>query len=94
MIERNRICYADDPAPTLKIIDARFLGDWRVDVSFNNGERRIVDFTPLLSSSAFRPLRDHAEFSAGRLDFGTLIWRNGEIDIAPEWVYEHGREES
>ena len=94
MVERNGICYADDPMPSLKIIDARFLPHWLVEASFNNGEHRVVDFTPLLSSPAFRPLQDYAEFAAGRLEFGTLTWRNGEIDIAPEWVYEHGRDDS
>ena len=91
MFEKDGICYADNLEPALKIIDMRFLDGWKVLATFNNGESRTTDFQPLLSSPAFRPLRDRAAFSAGTLDFGTLTWQNGEIDIASEWVYEHGK---
>lgn len=90
MIEENGICYADDQRPMLKILEARFLGDWEIEALFNNGERRIADLSPLLAFPAFTPLTDLAEFRSGHVDFGTLTWRDGSIDIAPEWVYEHG----
>lgn len=88
---KDGICFADTGEETLKIIDADFIGGWDVDVRFNNGCRRIVDFSPLLASQAFNPLRDQAAFKAGCIQYGTLNWLDGEIDIAPEWVMLHGR---
>jgi hypothetical protein len=91
MFEENGICYADNREPTLKIIDVSFPGDWQMDALFNNGERRVTDFSPLLSSVAFAPLADKAAFKAGKLEYGTVTWCDGTIDIAPEWVLDHGR---
>lgn len=90
MFEENGIVYADNRAATLKIIDIIFLDDWRIDARFNNGERRTTDFSPLLSTPAFAPLANQAAFKSGKLEFGTVTWNNGTIDIAPEWVYDHG----
>lgn len=91
MIEKDGICFADSYVATLKIINADFIGGWNVDVQFNNGQRRVVDFSPLLTTRAFSPLQDQSKFKTGFIQYGTLNWLGGEIDIAPEWVLEHGR---
>jgi len=74
----------------LTITDVEYLGDYTLLCSFNNGERRKVDLTPLLAYPAFADLRDKGNFIQFGLDH-TIFWANG-ADIAPEYLYEHGVE--
>ena len=43
MIIRDGMCYPDDPQPMLQIVAADRLGDYRLMVTFNDGEKRIFD---------------------------------------------------
>jgi hypothetical protein len=74
----------------LTITDVEYLGDYTLLCSFNNGERRKVDLTPLLAYPAFADLRDKGNFIQFGLDH-TIFWANG-ADIAPEYLFEHGVE--
>ena len=74
----------------LTITDVEYLGDYTLLCSFNNGERRKVDLTPLLAYPAFAELRDKGNFIQFGLDH-TIFWANG-ADIAPEYLFEHGVE--
>ena len=58
-------------------------------VTFNDGAKRIFDGHSLLNGPVFAPLADEKVFNDNTLDYETLTWLNGEIDIAPEFVYEH-----
>jgi hypothetical protein len=74
----------------LTITDVEYLGDYTLLCSFNNGERRKVDLSPLLVYPAFADLRDKSNFIQFGLDH-TIFWANG-ADIAPEYLFEHGVE--
>jgi len=37
----------------------------------------------------FAPLADEKVFNDYRLDYETLTWLDGEVDVAPEFVYEN-----
>ena len=74
----------------LTITDVEYLGDYSLLCSFNNGQRRKVDLTPLLAYPAFADLRDKGNFIQFGLDH-TIFGANG-ADIAPEYLYEHGVE--
>ena len=71
------IAYAGDPAPMIK-------------VRFSTGTAKIMDFRPLLKTPAFAPLADEEVFRSVYIDRGIAVWNDGEIDIAPEYLYEHG----
>lgn len=89
MVEKNGMCYADDFAEVLCIVDARYLGDYRLAVRFSTGESRIFDGRVLLDIEVFKPLADEAVFRDFKLDYETLTWLDGTADIAPEFVLEH-----
>ncbi len=91
MIVRNGKCYADNPTPMLKIVDAEPCGAYNIRVLFNNSEERMFDGSVVLSGEAFRPLRDENLFRNFKLDFETITWCDGELDVAPEFVYENSR---
>lgn len=73
----------------LHVINADYLGNYTLLCTFNNGESREVDLSPLLKYPAFEELNDKQKFQ----EFGvlnTIFWSNG-ADIAPEWLLHHGK---
>lgn len=74
----------------LQVLSADYLGGHTLLCTFNNGEKRKVDFTPLLKLPAYKELEDKNEFIRYGID-GTIFWANG-ADIAPEYLLEHGDE--
>ena len=72
----------------LKITDVEYQGGHTLICTFNTGERRKIDLSPLLTYPAFESLKDEREFEKFGLD-GTVFWENG-ADIAPEYLHEHG----
>lgn len=87
---RNGIAYAGELAPQLTVSSVKPLSGHRLWVRFNTGEERIFDFTPLLNCPAFAPLADEDVFRSVRIEYGMPTWNDGEIDIAPEALYERG----
>ncbi len=72
------------------VIDVKYLGDFRLLLTFEGGERREVDLGSRLSfKGVFAPLRDPAFFRQVRVnpDVGTIVWPNG-ADICPDTLYE------
>lgn len=72
----------------LNVTNADYVGDYTLLCSFNNGESRSVDCSPLLELPAFNELKDLKKFMQYAVH-RTVFWANG-ADIAPEWLYEHG----
>lgn len=82
------IAYAGEQVPALKVCGVRPLRDHQLWLRFNTGEVRIADCSPLLDRPAFAPLSDMDVFRDVWLDYGAVLWAEGEIDIAPETLYE------
>lgn len=61
-------------------------------VTFENGERKIYDCTPLLQSEVFSPLKDESLFRCAHAASGGygVVW-NDEIDLAESEVWLNGR---
>ena len=71
------------------VVSAAYQGSYRIEVTFDDGKRGIVDFTPYLKrGGVFKRFRDLAFFREFRVneELGTLTWGD-EIDIAPETLY-------
>ena len=83
----NGICYAGEYQEDIKVIDAKPLSGRVLLLTFSTGEQRLFD-TKILSGSVLEPLNDPQIFNNPIIDFGTVTWKNGEIDIAPETLYE------
>ena len=89
MYIKDGIAYAEDPRPILKISGVRPLEDYKLWLRFNTGEAKIFDFKPLLIESGFAPLQDEKLFRQVYIDYGVTCWNDGDIDIAPEYLYEN-----
>ncbi len=72
----------------IKVTEVKPLPNHKLWLRFNTGEEKVFDFTPLLFYPAFAPLTDPKVFTAVSLDHGVTIWKNGEIDIAPSYLYD------
>ncbi|CAG1011371.1 hypothetical protein RHIZO_04012 [Rhizobiaceae bacterium] len=72
-----------------QVVEARYLGDYKVYLEFNDGRKGVVDLSDELYGEEMTPLRDRNRFSQVYLDKGlaTLAWHEGQ-DFAPEFLYE------
>ncbi|HEY3371753.1 MAG TPA: DUF2442 domain-containing protein [Prolixibacteraceae bacterium] len=74
----------------LEVSGAKYLGDYKINLLFNNGESKIVDLSDKLIGKVFEPLKDKAYFQLFAIKFNTIEWSNG-ADFAPEYLYEIGK---
>lgn len=89
MYEVDGICYAGSPMNEIRVVSATPLRGGMLLVKFASGEERLFDTTEL-KGSVFETLRDEQVFSDLKVEHGFVSWADGEIDVAPEYMYEHG----
>jgi hypothetical protein len=68
------------------VVAAHYVSGYRIDILFNTGVRKTVDFSRWLKGPVFEPLRNREAFRKFYIDGGTICWPNG-ADIAPETLY-------
>jgi hypothetical protein len=71
----------------LDIISVKVQPDYRLDVTFQNGEQRRFDMRPLLDMKPWSRIASLHLFERAKVEYGTVVWP-GEIDIAPETLYD------
>lgn len=81
------VCYAGSFQKGIKVTAAKPLRGGMMLVTFSTGEQRLFDTTQL-QGAAFAPLANEAVFSHPTIFHGVITWKDGEIDIAPETVYQ------
>lgn len=62
------------------------LEDFRLELTFENGERRIFDMKPYLQQGVFIRLQSRSLFQAARVVAGSVEWP-GEIDLSYDTLY-------
>lgn len=82
------ICYAGSPAQEVRVVEAEPLQGGMLLVRFASGEKRLFDTTNI-EGPAFEPLRQGFAQGTVAVLHGFLTWLDGQIDLAPEYVYEH-----
>lgn len=88
MFVLNGIAYAGEPEMGIGVESARVVNTLSMLVKFTTGETRLFDASGLLEYPAFKPLENPKVFENYSIDHGVLCWENGDIDIAPEALYE------
>lgn len=88
----NDIAYSDDFEEILEALKVKPLPDHKLYVEFNNGEKRIFNFKPLLDFPAFQPLRDEKLFEAVEIEHGVVVWKQDawEADISADYLQTNG----
>lgn len=84
----NGIAYASERTANIKVKEIKPLDDLIMIVTFSTGEQRIFDATCMLEYPAFKILANEEVFKAAKVEYGVVVWNDGEIDLAPETMYE------
>ena len=73
----------------IKIIEARYLGNFQVALNFSDGKEGVFDGHLLLdhTGSLLEPLRNETYFQRLFIDAGALCWPNG-LELSPARLYE------
>jgi hypothetical protein len=69
------------------VTKAKYLSGYLIQVKFNDGTKKVIDFEPWLTGPIFKPLKSKNYFKKFFIDGPTIAWPNG-ADIAPETLYE------
>jgi len=72
----------------LDIVNVQAKADYSLLLVFENGERRRFDMSPYMDRKPFVRIKPLPLFMCARVDYGTVVWP-GDIDIAPETLYDH-----
>ena len=73
----------------IKLIEAHYLSDFQVALTFSNGREGVFDGHALLQRSGplLEPLRAEPYFLRLFIDAGALCWPNG-LELSPARLYE------
>jgi len=71
----------------IHVTKAKYLTDYKVWLSFNDGTEGEIDLTSELYGEVFEPLKDKDFFKSFKVKGHTLSWSNG-ADFAPEFLRE------
>ena len=69
------------------VTKAKHVRGYLIQVKFNDGTKKIIDFEPWLGGPIFRPLKSKDYFKKFFIEGPTIDWPNG-ADVAPETLYE------
>ena len=74
------------------VIEASYLGGYKLKVRFDNGESKVVDLQPHIDGPIFEPLKDLDFFRSFYVnhDIDTIVWPNN-ADFSPDFLYEIGQ---
>jgi hypothetical protein len=69
------------------VVDAKYVSDYQLDITFDDGTRKLVDVSQWFKGPVFEPLRKKSYFKKFFIEATSIAWPNG-ADIAPESLYE------
>jgi hypothetical protein len=61
--------------------------DYKLNLLFENGERRLFDMSPLLDKGIYQTLKEGSMFNRVKVTLDFIEWPNG-VDIDPDRLYE------
>jgi len=69
------------------VVQANYVSEYKLDITFDDGTRKLVDVSQWFKGPVFEPLRKKAYFKKFFIEATSIAWPNG-VDIAPEALYE------
>jgi hypothetical protein len=76
------------PGEVVDITKVEVIGEYELRLTFKDGVVGDVSFADREWKNVFEPLRDPERFANVAIEFGTLVWPNDGLDMAPEPLYE------
>jgi len=71
---------------TPNIVDVKAQDDYKILLSFENGENKIFDMKPYITKGFFKQLQDKNYFKTVKPYFDSIQWANGQ-DLSPDTLY-------
>ena len=74
----------------LRVKQASYVPRYKVDIEFNDGKRRVVDFGPFLKQAQnpmFAKYRRMSEFKSFHIEHGDLMWGDFEMIFPIEHLH-------
>lgn len=69
-----------------RVQSVRYLPHFKLDLTFENGERKIFSFQAYLKYPVYQALQNEDFASHPKILFGTVVW-NDEVDFDPDTLY-------
>jgi hypothetical protein len=79
-------------SPMIDIVTVKPLDDYGLQIKFSDGKMKQFDMKPYLDGPVFQILQNQEIFETAYVDYGTVVWCGGAIDMAPETLYMNGKE--
>ena len=73
-----------------KAIDVKVLKDYKLEITFDNNEKRIFDVKPYFKFKIFKELQEKNKFDTVKVSGLSIEWENG-ADISPDELYNNSR---
>lgn len=73
-----------------KAINVKVLNNYNIEITFDNGEIRILDVTPYFKFKIFQELKEEKKFERVKVAGLSIEWENG-ADICPDELYENSK---
>jgi hypothetical protein len=70
-----------------RVTEVKPLIDFKLELTFSNGEKRVFDMKPFLNTGQFIQLKNEAMFASVVCTMGSIQWQNG-LDLCPDMLYE------
>ena len=69
-----------------RVKSVRAMQDYKLQLTFTNGEKRVFDARPYLSKGVFQELMSETLFQTVRVSLGSIQWQNGQESV-PDCLY-------
>lgn len=71
--------------------DVSYISEYKLLLTFEDGDVKLVDLKPHLDGEIFEPLKDVDYFRTVHVnsELDTIVWENG-ADMSPDFLYEIG----
>ena len=73
-----------------KAIDVKPLKNYMLEITFDNGEKKIFDVKPYLKYEQFKELENENKFRKVKIGGLSIEWENG-ADICPDELYYNSK---
>lgn len=73
-----------------KAIDVKVLKDYKLEILFDNNEKKIFDVKPYFKFKIFKELKDINKFNKVKISGLSIEWDNG-ADICPDELYNNSK---
>lgn len=73
-----------------RAIDVKILNEYNIEITFDNGEKRVLDITPYFKFKIFQELKEKDNFKKVKVSGLSIEWENG-ADICPDELYESSK---